>query len=52
MDTIKVDIRSLVKFIEEQMEILKVKPASDYSNGVLEGMTMIMTYINKGGERK
>lgn len=42
----EIDIRQLIKFIEGQIQIFKILPASDYSNGILEGMNVVLKYIN------
>lgn len=42
----EIDISQLIKFIEAQIQIFKVLPASDYGNGILKGMNMVLRYIN------
>ena len=50
MDEIRIDIRRLISFIEGQLAIFKVLPASDYRNGVIDGITITLKYLNTVGE--
>lgn len=42
----EIDLKSLVNFLQGQIKIFEMLPASDYSNGIIEGMTLVLKHIN------
>ena len=46
----EIDLKQFISFIESQKKIFEILPASDYSNGVIAGINIILNYLNHTGK--